>query len=138
MTTIEQTRPTTIRDRVAEIMPFNGWEVSTTAIDALAQETLFRFPTEDDPAPNTGRLLAMSLYGSVLGLTGAGVGMHALAAAFGGAPGWYAPLLGLLGLLSVAAAVASFLSIHRPTLPWVLLLAAAVPLGGAILLATLR
>jgi len=46
-------------------------------------------------------------------------------------------VLSFLGLLSVGAAVGAFLSIHRPMLPWLLLLAASVPLGGAILLAAL-
>jgi len=141
MTTVDQHRttrtPQASRTEAAEIMPFGGWESTPAAIDALDQETLFRFPAADDPAPATGRLLGMSFYSSVLGLTGVAVGIRGLVAAIGGAPGWYVPLLALLGLLSVAGAVASFLSIHRPALPWHLLLGATVPLIGAVLLAVL-
>jgi hypothetical protein len=38
-------------------------------------------------------------------------------------------------MLSVALSVGAYLSIHRPALPWLLLLAAAAPLAGAVLLA---
>jgi hypothetical protein len=135
VTTVDQSRTT--RTEAAEIMPFGGWESTPTAAGLIDQETLFRFPAADDPAPATARLLAMSLYGALLGLTGVGVGLRGLIAAVGGAPFWYVPLLAFLGLLSVAAAVGSFLSIHRPTLPWLLLMAATVPLAGAVLLAFL-
>jgi hypothetical protein len=53
----------------------------------------------------------------------------------GGVPGWYVPVLALAGLLSVVPAVGAFLSVHRPFLPWALMLAAAVPLAGALTLA---
>jgi hypothetical protein len=141
VTTVDRT-PTTrtipsARTEAAEIMPFGGWESTPAEIDALEQETLFRFPAADDPSPSTRRLLAMSFYGATLGLIGVGVGLRGLVAAVGGAPFWYVPLLALLGLMAVAGAVASFLSIHRPALPWLLLLAAGVPLTGAVLLAVL-
>ncbi|MGX6602104.1 hypothetical protein ACWKSP_08230 [Micromonosporaceae bacterium Da 78-11] len=133
MTTVEQSRTT--RTEAAEIMPFGGWEITPAAAGLADQETLFRFPAADDPAPTTARLLTMSLYGAMLGLAGVGVGLRGLVAAISGAPGWFLGVLALLGLLSVAAAVGSFLSIHRPVLPWSLLLAATVPLAGAVLLA---
>jgi hypothetical protein len=41
----------------------------------------------------------------------------------------------LAGLLSVALAIAAFLSVHRPLPPWRLLLAAAVALAGDVPLA---
>ena len=97
---------------------------------------LFRFPAADDPAPGTRRLLAMSLYASALGLAGVGVGVRGFVSVLGGtAPGWYMPVLALLGLLSVALVVGGFLSIHRRLLPYLLLLAAAVPLTADVFLA---
>jgi hypothetical protein len=138
VTTVDQNRTIpTSRTEAAAIMPFGGWESTPAEIDALEQETLFRFPAVDDPAPGTGRLLGMSFYTATLGLIAVGVGLRGLVAAIGGAPFWYVPLLALLGLLAVAGSVASFLSIHRPALPWLLLLGAAVPLIGAVLLAVL-
>lgn len=135
MTTVEQSRTT--HTEAATIMPFGGWETTPIIGGFGDDETLFRFPAADDPAPATGRLLGMSLYAAGLGLAGLGVGTCGLVTAIGGSPFWFLPLLALLALASVAAAVGAFLSIHRPRLPWLLLLAAAVPMTGATLLAAL-
>ncbi|BFU46729.1 hypothetical protein [Krasilnikovia sp. MM14-A1004] len=97
---------------------------------------LFRFPAEDDPAPRTRRLLAMSGYASLLGLAGVGVGVRGLVSSVrGGVPDWYVPVLAFCGMLSVALAVAGFLSIHRRRPPWLLLFGAALPLMAAVGLA---
>ena len=125
MTAVEQARTTrTAASRNASLVPWNDPE-----------SAVFRFPTEDDPAPGAGRMLAMALYGTVLGLTGVGVGLYAVLAVFGGAPGWYLPVLGLLTLLSVGPAAAAFLAIHQPRLPWYLMAAAAPPMIAAVLVA---
>jgi hypothetical protein len=125
---------TTEVDSPKELLPF-GWERGPGAAEPDKRETLFRFPAADDPAPDTRRLLAMSLYASALGLGGVGVGVRGLISVIGGVPGWYVPLLAFLGLFSVALVVGGFLSIHRRVLPYLLLAAAAVPLCGAVLLA---
>ena len=125
---------TTEVDSPKDLLPF-GWERGPGAADTAERETLFRFPAADDPAPGTRRVLAMSLYASVLGLGGVGVGVRGLVSVIGGVPGWYVPLLAFLGLFSVALVVGAFLSIHRRVLPYLLLAAAAVPLSGAVLLA---
>jgi len=135
VTTVEQSRTTPTE--AAEIMPFGRWETTPATAGVGDRETLFRFPAADDPAPSTARLLGMSLYAAALGLAGVGVGLCGLVTVVGGAAGWYLPVLAFLGLVSVGSAVGAFLSIHRPMLPWLLLLAASVPLGGAILLAAL-
>ncbi|WP_328465672.1 hypothetical protein OHA21_44190 [Actinoplanes sp. NBC_00393] len=125
MTAVEQARTTrTAPAGNASLVP---WDDPEPAI--------FRFPTADDPAPGAGRMLAMALYGTVLGLTGVGVGLYAVLAVFGGAPGWYLPVLGLLTLLSVGPAAAAFLAIHQPRLPWYLMAAAAPPMIAAVLVA---
>jgi hypothetical protein len=78
----------------------------------------------------------MSVYAALLGLAGLGVGARGLVSSIGGGvPGWYVPALAIGGMLSVVLSVGAFLSIHRPALPWILFLAAAVPLGSAVLLA---
>lgn len=96
---------------------------------------VFRFPAPDDPAPGAARILAMALYGTALGLAGVGVGLYAVLAVFGGAPGWYLPVLGLLTLMSVVPAAAAFLAIHERNLPWWLLIAAAPPMAAAVAVA---
>jgi len=117
------------------LRPF-GWE-SAPAESAVAEaETFFRFPAADDPNPGTVRLLAMSVYAALLGLAGVGVGARGLVSSIGGGvPGWYVPVLAAAGLVSVALSVGAFLSIHRRVLPGLLMLAAAAPLAGAVMLA---
>lgn len=135
MTTVEQRRGT--RTEAAEIMPFGGWENTPAPVIFGDQKTLFRFPAADDPAPAAARLLTMSLYAAALGLAGVGVGVRAMVTVFGGTAFWYVPTLSFFGLLSVALVVGSFLSIHRPALPWLLLSAATLPLAVDVLIAVL-
>jgi hypothetical protein len=135
VTTVEQSRST--RTEAAEIMPFGGWEITPAPTGFDDREALFRFPAADDPAPSTARLLTMALYAAALGLAGVGVGLRAMVTVFGGTAFWYVPTLSLFGLASVALVVGSFLSIHRPALPWLLLLAATAPLGIDLLIAAL-
>jgi hypothetical protein len=95
----------------------------------------FRFPAPDDPAPGARRMLAMALYGTALGLTGVAVGLYAVVTVFGGAPGWYLPVLAVLTLISVAPAAAAFLAIHQRMLPWYLMTASAPPMVAAVMVA---
>ena len=135
MTTAEKSRPT--QTEAAEIMPFGGWEITPASTGSGDNETLFRFPAPDDPPPGTLRLLFLSLYAAALGLAGVGVGVRAFVTVIGGADFWYVPVLTLFGLTSVGLAVGSFLSVHRPVLPWLLLLSATVPLAIDVLIAAL-
>jgi hypothetical protein len=101
----------------------------------LEEPSVLRFPAPDDPAPSGRRMLGMAVYGVVLGTAGVVVGLYAVVAVFGGAPGWYLPVLGLLTLLSVVPAAAAFLAVHQRRLPWLLMLAAAPPMIAALLVA---
>ena len=115
-------------------LPF-AWEDGPGTPDDGDRDSVFRFPSEDDPHPRARRLLGMSLYSAVLGTLGLAVGVRGLLSIVGGAtPGWYEPALAGTGLLCVTLVVGAFLSIHRPLLPWALLAAAAVPLAGAMLI----
>jgi hypothetical protein len=119
-----------------DLLPF-AWEADSYGQDLGERETIFRFPAADDPSPGTARVLIMAIWASLLGLAGVGVGLRAFVAVFGGtAPGWYVPLLALTGLSGVALVVGAFLSVHRRFVPWFLLLMAAGPLVGDIMLAT--
>jgi hypothetical protein len=109
--------------------------MAPAAIGWPGKPAAFRFPAPDDPAPGAGRMFAVAIYGTVLGLCGVGVGFSAVLAVFGGAPVWYLPALSVLTMLSVAPVVAAFLAIHRRTLPWLLLLAGAPPMAADIFLA---
>ena len=118
-------------------MPFGGCDSTPAGSGYDDPETLFRFPAPDDPAPSTARLLSMSLCGAVLGLAGVGVGLRAFVTVLGGAALWYVPVLTFFGLIGVGLAVGSFLSIHRPVLPWLLLAGTTGPLAICVLIATL-
>jgi hypothetical protein len=135
VTTVEKNRTT--RTEAAEIMPFGGWESTPALNDAGDHAVLFRFPAPDDPAPTTFRLLALTIYAALLGLAGAFVGVLAMIIVIGGAAFWFVPVLVFFGLLSVVLTVGSFLSIHRPVLPWLLLAAATAPLTIDMLIALL-
>ena len=135
MTTAEKDR--TSRTGAAEIMPFGGWESTPARAGIDDREVLFRFPAPDDPAPSPARLLAMAVWAAGLGLAGVGLGIYAFATVLGGAAFWFVPALALFGLMSVGLAVGSFLSIHRPVLPWLLLTSATGPLAIDILIAAL-
>jgi hypothetical protein len=135
VTTVEKSRIS--RTEAAEIMPFGGWDSTPAPVVYADAETLFRFPAPDDPAPSTARLLTISMYSAALGLAGVGVGFRAFVTVLGGASVWYVPVLAFFGLLSVALAVGSFLSIHRPALPWLLLMAATAPLAIDVMIAVL-
>jgi len=122
-------------DSSTNVVPF-GWEPGPPPAASPERETLFRFPAADDPAPGTRRLLAMSLSASTLGLAGVGVGVRGFVSILSGAaPAWLVPVLVILGLLSVTLVVGAFLSIHRRKLPYLLLLAAGLPLAADVLLA---
>ena len=135
MTTVEKSRDA--RTEAAEMMPFGRWEATPAPAMFGDRAVLFRFPAADDPAPTPLRLLTMALYAAALGLTGVGLGLRALVKVVGGAGFWYVPTMSFFGLLSVGLVVGSFLSIHRPALPWLLLGAATVPLGIDLLIAVL-
>ena len=124
MTAVEPARIT--RSSVPEAAPSQPW-YDTPAV--------FRFPAPDDPPPGAARMFAMALYSAALGLAGIGVGLYAVVAVFGGAPGWYLPALGLLTALSVGPVVAAYLAIHQRALPWLLLLAAAPPTVANVMVA---
>ncbi|BEL09664.1 hypothetical protein Q0Z83_078550 [Actinoplanes sichuanensis] len=99
------------------------------------EPVIFRFPAPDDPPPGAARMLAVAIYSAGLGLCGVAVGLYAVVAVFSGAPIWYLPALALLTLLSVALVVAAFLAIHQRALPWMLLLAAALPMAANLYIA---
>ncbi len=113
-------------------LPF-AWENGPGEADPGDRDSVFRFPSPDDPEPGTRRLLGMSLYASVLGLLGLAVAVRGVLAIVGSrTPVWYEPTLAVAGLACVALVVAAFLSIHRRVLPWLLLLAATAPLAANI------
>jgi hypothetical protein len=135
VTTVERSRVTPTE--AAEIMPFGGWETTPIPAGFGGQDALFRFPAPDDPAPGTARLLTLSLYTALLGLSGVAAAICGFITVIVGAPFWFMPTVALLAMLSVTGTVAAYLAIHRPVLPWLLLIVATVPMASATALAAL-
>ena len=116
-------------------LPF-AWEDGPAPTDDDDRDAVFRFPAADDPRPGSRRLLAMSLYASMLGTLILAVAAHTvLSVMVGSAPGWPPAALSVAWLSSVVLVIAAFLSIHRRRLPWVLLLGSTLPLTATVAIA---
>lgn len=115
-------------------LPFT-WEDGPATAEHDDRDTVFRLPAADDPRPGSRRLLAMSLYASVLGTVILAVAAYALVSSVAGSPGGRSPaLLPATWLSSVVLVIGAFLSIHRRRLPWVLLLASTLPLTATVVI----
>ncbi|HWG98553.1 MAG TPA: hypothetical protein VNV66_04335 [Pilimelia sp.] len=92
-------------------------------------EAPLRLPRPDDPAPRSGRMVAICGWAALLALVGLAVGARALfAVASGAAPDWYEPTVVTVGAVGAALTAAAFLAVQRTRLPFLLLAAATVPL----------
>jgi hypothetical protein len=76
------------------------------------------------------RLAGMCTWASALAFVGLIVAGRALVAIVTGqAPGWFEPIVVSFGLIGIVLTIGSFLTVHRPLLPWLLLAYATVPLA---------
>jgi hypothetical protein len=88
-----------------------------------------RLPAPDDPAPDTGRMLGVCCWAALLGIIGVAVAGRAMIAMLAGrAPHWYEHTMLGCGLVGIVLTATAFLAVHRPSLPWLLLTSATVPL----------
>jgi hypothetical protein len=113
------------RDRLADMSALG------TAVRAATAER-FRLPAGNEPAPQTGRMLGVCAWATLLGFVGVGIALRALVALLAGdAPGWFEPTITTVGMLGIALTTAAFTAVHRARLPWALLGTATVLLGVA-------
>lgn len=95
----------------------------------------FHLPSSSDPAPPTGKLVAMCAWATGLGLVALLVAAQAVVATWrGDEPGWYEPALIAVGLAGLGLTVGAFMSIQRRRLPWIMLALATITLVASIVL----
>ncbi|MGY0230953.1 hypothetical protein [Longispora urticae] len=92
----------------------------------------------DFTAPPPQRILAaVSVWAFVLALGGIVVGISALVRIIAGAPGWFEPVIILVGIVGMAFTVAGFATVRRPMIPWAVLGAGTLTLiAGAVMTAS--
>lgn len=114
-------------------VPRLGWRFS------LPWSMPFRLPTDADPAPPTGRIVAMTAWAALLTLVGVAVGARAFAGMLftPGLPVWFEPAVIGAGLVSIALTTGALASIQHRQLPWLLLPGATAALGIALILTTI-
>jgi hypothetical protein len=94
-----------------------------------------RLPEDRDPAPNLGRMVAMSAWAAVLALLGMVVAIRTfLAIMLGPGPDWLVPTVMSLGIGGTICAGIAFATVHHKWLPWQLLGLASVLLGVNLVL----
>ncbi|GIG57026.1 hypothetical protein Lfu02_13980 [Longispora fulva] len=105
---------------------------------ALAVGSEGRRGARDFSAPPPQRILAaVSVWAFVLALGGIVVGLAALVRIIAGAPGWFEPVIILVGILGMGFTVAGFVTVNRALIPWAVLGAGTLTLiVGAILTAS--
>lgn len=97
-----------------------------------------RLPEDDDPTPHLGRMIAMSVWASVLVLLGMAVAVRMfLAIVLGSAPTWLVSMVAVIGIAGTVCAGVAFATVHHRWLPWRLLSAASLLLGLNLLLVTI-
>jgi hypothetical protein len=95
--------------------------------------TGLKLPDHRVAAPHPIRLFAICSWAAGLGLFGLPVaGRSSVAIVTGSAPGWFEPVVVSVGVLGILVTGATFATLHRRWLPWLLLVA-----GTALLLCNL-
>ena len=99
----------------------------------LARVTLAMRPeTTQPPAP--GRLVALCAWAALIGIFGLVLAIRSGVAVVAGAPGWFAPIAALVGLVGFAATLGAFITARWQRIPWVLLGVASVTIIVALVL----
>jgi hypothetical protein len=81
----------------------------------------FRLPNATDPAPAGRHLAWICAWAALIGLVGMLVAVRAFIGLIDEEPGWYLPVLVLIGLTGMASTIGAFASVHRRRLPMILL-----------------
>jgi hypothetical protein len=93
---------------------------------------------DSEPEPRLRQLIGVCGWAAVLGGIGLVLGIRALLGEiYGGAPSWYQPSMVITGLVGIGLTIGSFLTVHHPRRPWILLGIASGALVVAIVLTSL-
>jgi hypothetical protein len=93
---------------------------------------------EASDTPRLRQLMGVCGWAAVLGGVGLVIGIRDLFAVVTGAsPGWFEPVMSLIGLAGIALTVGGFLTVHRQRAPWIFLGAgSAMLVAGMIVTST--
>jgi len=99
----------------------------------LARVTLAMRPdTKQPPAP--GRLVGLCAWAAVIGLIGLVLAIRSAFAIISGAPGWFAPIAAIVGLIGFSSTLGAFVTARWRIAPWALLGAASLTIIVALIL----
>ena len=99
----------------------------------LARVTLAMRPdTKQPPAP--GRLAGLCAWAAVIGIIGLVLAIRSAFAIISGAPGWFAPLAAIVGLIGFSSTLGAFVTARWRIAPWALLGVASLTIIVALIL----
>jgi hypothetical protein len=99
----------------------------------LARVTLAMRPeTKQPPAP--GRLVGLCAWAAVIGIFGLVLAIRSGFAVVAGAPGWFAPIAALDGVIGFASTLGAFVTARWRLVPWLLLGVASITIIVALVL----
>jgi hypothetical protein len=99
----------------------------------LARVTLAMRPeTKEPPAP--GRLVGLCAWAAVIGIIGLVLGIRSAFAIISGAPGWFAAIAPIVGLVGFTSTLGAFVTARWRTAPWALLGVASLTIIVALIL----
>jgi hypothetical protein len=99
----------------------------------LARVTLAMRPdTKQPPAP--GRLVGLCAWAAVIGLIGLVLAIRSAFAIISGAPGWFAPIAAIVGLIGFSSTLGAFITARWRVAPWALLGVASLTIIVALIL----
>jgi hypothetical protein len=99
----------------------------------LARVTLAMRP-ETKQAPAPGRLIGLCAWAAVIGIAGLVLAIRSAFAIIAGAPGWFAPIAALDGVIGFVSTLGAFATARWRLVPWVLLGVASITIIVALVL----
>jgi hypothetical protein len=99
----------------------------------LARVTLAMRPdTKQPPAP--GRLVGLCAWAAIIGIIGLVLAIRSAFAIISGAPGWFAPVAAIVGLIGFSSTLGAFVTARWRIAPWALLGVASLTIIVALIL----
>jgi hypothetical protein len=92
----------------------------------LARVTLAMRRSEGKLPPAPRRLVGLCAWAAAVGIIGVLIGIWAAIAFLAGAPGWFLPVAGLIGVAGVGFTMGAFVTARQRQIPWALLSAATL------------
>ena len=99
----------------------------------LARVTLAMRPDTKQP-PTPGRLVGLCAWAAVIGIIGLVLAIRSAFAIISGAPGWFAPLAAIVGLIGFSSTLGAFVTARWRIAPWALLGVASLTIIVALIL----